>query len=260
MGEGGLEMAELGGKHAVVTGGGTGVGAAIALAFAGAGAHVTVSGRRQSVLDELAQHSDRISSAVCDVTDPENVAALFAEAGKAHGGVDIVVANAGSAESCPFGRESLERWQATLDVNLTGVFLTMQSGLAAMEGKGWGRIINISSVAGLKGYGYIAAYCAAKHGVIGLTKSVAMEVAKTGITVNAICPGYTDTPMLDRTLDNIMKKTGMSREEAAGVLLQQNPTGRFVTPEEVAEMALWLCGPNSASITGQALSVSGGET
>jgi len=139
------------------------------------------------------------------------------------------------------------------------VFLTMQSGLAAMEGRGWGRIVTISSVAGLKGYGYIAAYCAAKHGVIGLTKSVAMEVAKTGVTVNAICPGYTDTPMLDRTLDNIMKKTGMSREDAAGVLLQQNPTGQFVTPEEVAQMTLWLCGPNSASITGQALSVSGGE-
>ena len=252
-------MTELTGKHAVITGGGTGVGAAIALALAGVGATVTVSGRRQSALDEVARQSDNITTAICDVTDPENVATLFAGAIAAHGAVDIVVANAGAAESCPFAKESLERWQATLDVNLTGVFLTMQSGLAAMEGKGWGRIVTISSVAGLKGYGYIAAYCAAKHGVIGLTKSVAMEVAKTGVTVNAICPGYTDTPMLDRTLDNIMKKTGMSREDAAGVLLQQNPTGQFVTPEEVAEMTLWLCGPNSASITGQALSVSGGE-
>ncbi|MEM9105322.1 MAG: SDR family NAD(P)-dependent oxidoreductase [Pseudomonadota bacterium] len=253
-------MADLSGKHAVITGGGTGVGAAIALALADAGATVTISGRRQSVLDEVAQRSERISTAICDVTDPESVAALFSGASAAHGGVDIVVANAGAAESCPFAKESLERWQATIDVNLTGVFLTMQEGLAAMEGKGWGRFITISSVAGLKGYGYIAAYCAAKHGVIGLTKSVAMEVAKTGITANAICPGYTDTPMLDRTLDNIMKKTGMSREEAAGELLRKTPTGQFMQPEEIAETALWLCGPHSASITGQALSVSGGET
>ena len=252
-------MAELTGKHAVVTGGGSGVGASIALALANAGATVTVSGRRPEALDGVAQSSDGISAVACDVTDPASVASLFAQASEAHGGVDIVVANAGVAESVAFPKESLEGWQKTIDVNLTGVFLTMQSGLEAMEGKGWGRIITIASTAGLKGYGYIAAYCAAKHGVIGLTKSVALEIAKSGVTVNAICPGYTETPMLDRTLDNIMKKTGMSREDAAGALLRQNPTGQFVQPEEVAQMVLWLCGPHSASITGQALSVSGGE-
>ncbi|MCP4317015.1 MAG: SDR family oxidoreductase [Hyphomicrobiales bacterium] len=252
-------MAELTGKHAVVTGGGSGVGASIAMVLAQAGASVTVSGRRRDVLEDVARSSDRIFAATCDVTDPESVASLFAQAAAAHDGVDIVVANAGAAESVPFEKESLEGWQRTIDVNLTGAFLTMQSGLASMAGKNWGRIITIASVAGLKGYGYIAAYCAAKHGVVGLTKSVSMEVAKSGITVNAVCPGYTQTPMLDRTLDNIMKKTGMSREDAAKALLRQNPTGAFVQPEEVAQAVLWLCGPNSASITGQALSVSGGE-
>ncbi|MEM6462532.1 MAG: SDR family NAD(P)-dependent oxidoreductase [Pseudomonadota bacterium] len=252
-------MSELSGKHAVVTGGGSGVGASIATALAQAGATVTISGRRQDVLDETAGSSDRISAFQCDVTDPDSVKRLFSEAGHANGGVDIVVANAGAAESVPFHKEALMAWQKTIDVNLTGAFLTMQSGLASMAGRGWGRIITIASVAGLKGYPYIAAYCAAKHGLVGLTKSVAMEVAKKGITVNAICPGYTETPMLDQTLQNITDKTGMSREEAADTLLRQNPTGQFVQPEEVAQMVLWLCGPNSASITGQALSVSGGE-
>ncbi|MEX3009869.1 SDR family NAD(P)-dependent oxidoreductase [Hoeflea sp. TYP-13] len=252
-------MAELSGKHAVVTGGGSGVGASIAQALAEAGATVTVSGRRRDVLDDVAKTSDRISAMTCDVTDPDSVASLFSSVCAAHGGVDIVIANAGAAESVPFSKQDIDGWRKAIDVNLTGAFLTMQAGLSAMAGKDWGRIITIASVAGLRGYPYVAAYCAAKHGVVGLTKSVAMEVAKTGITVNAVCPGYTQTPMLERTLDNIMEKTGMSREDAAKALLRQNPTGQFVQPEEVAQTVQWLCGPNSASITGQALSVSGGE-
>tara|TARA_R110000751_G_scaffold131275_2_gene233550 strand:- start:24142 stop:24903 length:762 start_codon:yes stop_codon:yes gene_type:complete len=252
-------MSDLIGKHAVVTGGGTGVGASIALALAHAGATVTVTGRSKAALVAVAEQSALISAVTCDVTDPVSVKALFCRISQDHGKADIVIANAGVAESIPFTQMDIESWKRMIDVNLTGAFLTMQAGLIGMEDAKWGRIICIGSVAGLKGYAYVAGYCAAKHGVIGLTKSIAQEVAKSGITVNAICPGYTETPMLERTLENIMSKTGRSRDDAAKALLRQNPSGRFVQPEEVAQTVLFLCGPNSASITGQAISVSGGE-
>lgn len=252
-------MTQLDGKHALVTGGGSGVGLSIAHALAGAGATVTVTGRNKDTLDAVAASSPRITGAVCDVTDPAAVKRLFASVKSDHDGADIVVANAGAAESVPFAKLSLDDWKAMIDVNLTGVFLTMQAGLLGMGDKGWGRIVSIASVAGLKGYGYVAAYCAAKHGVVGLTRAVAIEVARSGITVNAVCPGYTQTPMLDRTLDNIAEKTGRSREDAAKTLLRGNPTGRFIEPEEVAQSVLWLCGPHSGAVTGQAISISGGE-
>tara|TARA_R110000744_G_scaffold312313_1_gene419653 strand:- start:121 stop:882 length:762 start_codon:yes stop_codon:yes gene_type:complete len=252
-------MSDLIGKHAVVTGGGSGVGASIALALAHAGATVTVTGRSKAALVAVAEQSALISAVTCDVTDPVSVKALFCRISQDHGKADIVIANAGVAESIPFTQMDIESWKRMIDVNLTGAFLTMQAGLIGMEDAKWGRIISIGSVAGLKGYPYVAGYCAAKHGVIGLTKSIAQEVAKSGITVNAICPGYTETPMLERTLENIMSKTGRSRDDAAKALLRQNPSGRFVQPEEVAQTVLFLCGPNSASITGQAISVSGGE-
>ena len=252
-------MSDLIGKHAVVTGGGSGVGASIALALAHAGATVTVTGRSKAALVAVAEQSALISALTCDVTDPVSVKALFCRISQDHGKADIVIANAGVAESIPFTQMDIESWKRMIDVNLTGAFLTMQAGLIGMEDAKWGRIICIGSVAGLKGYAYVAGYCAAKHGVIGLTKSIAQEVAKSGITVNAICPGYTETPMLERTLENIMSKTGRSRDDAAKALLRQNPSGRFVQPEEVAQTVLFLCGPNSASITGQAISVSGGE-
>ncbi|MCR9135360.1 MAG: SDR family oxidoreductase [Alphaproteobacteria bacterium] len=252
-------MTELEGKHALVTGGGSGVGLSIVRALTNAGASVTITGRNKEALDSVAAESHLITSAVCDVTDAAAVDQLFASVNDDHGGADIVIANAGAAESVPFAKLSLADWNAMIDVNLTGVFLTMQAGLLGMGDKGWGRIVSIASVAGLKGYGYVAAYCAAKHGVVGLTRAVAVEVARSGITVNAVCPGYTQTPMLDRSLDNIAKKTGRSREEAAKTLLRGNPTGRFVEPEEVAQTVLWLCGPHSGAVTGQALSISGGE-
>lgn len=253
-------MTQLEGKHALVTGGGSGVGLSIVNALMDAGASVTVTGRNKDTLDAVAATSPLITSAVCDVTDAAAVERLFAAINAGHGGADIVVANAGAAESVPFSKLSLSDWQAMIDVNLTGVFLTMQAGLLGMSDKGWGRIVSIASVAGLKGYGYVAAYCAAKHGVVGLTRAVAVEVARSGVTVNAVCPGYTQTPMLDRTLDNIAEKTGRSREDAAKTLLRGNPTGRFVEPEEVAQSVLWLCGPHSGAVTGQAISISGGET
>lgn len=252
-------MAQLEGKHALVTGGGSGVGLSIVTALIDAGASVTVTGRNKGTLDVVAASSERITSAVCDVTDSAEVDRLFASVKGEHGGADIVIANAGAAESVPFTKLSLQAWNAMIDVNLTGAFLTMQGGLLGMEGKSWGRIVTIASVAGLKGYGYVSAYCAAKHGVVGLTRAVAIEVAQSGITVNAICPGYTQTPMLERTIDNIVEKTGRSREDAAKTLLRGNPTGRFVEPEEVAQSVLWLCGPHSGAVTGQALSISGGE-
>ncbi|MDA4844598.1 SDR family NAD(P)-dependent oxidoreductase [Hoeflea poritis] len=252
-------MGKLSGKHAVVTGGGSGVGAAIARKLAKAGATVTVSGRRREALDEVAKSQDGITARTCDVTDPDSVASLFATVSDDHGGADIVVANAGAAQASPFAKLDVASWRKTIDVNLTGVYLTIHAGVAAMENKDWGRIVTIASVAGLRGYPYVAHYCAAKHGAIGLTRSVAMELATSGITVNAICPGYTETPMLTEALDNVMDKTGMNRDEATKALLRTNPMGRFIQPDEVAQTVLWLCGPNSGAITGQAVSVSGGE-
>ena len=226
---------------------------------AAAGASVTSIGRRIEALQDVAGQSERMTAAVCDVTDPEAVNRVFSDMRSDHGGADIVVANAGAAESRPLSKMTLDDWNAMLGVNLTGVLLTMQAGLGGMAGKDWGRIVSVASVAGLRGYPYVAVYCAAKHGVAGLTRAAALEVATTGITVNAVCPGYTQTPMLDRSIDNIMEKTGRSREEAMKPLLRQNPMGRFIEPEEVAQAVLWLCGPHSGSITGQALSITGGE-
>lgn len=253
-------MDDLAGKHALVTGGGTGVGAAIALALARAGATVTIAGRRQEPLEKTAREHAGLRWVIGDVTDARSVRAMFAEASAAHGPINIVVANAGAAASKPFLKMDAGDLQAMLDVNLTGVFNVWQAALQPMLDASWGRLIAIASTAGLKGYAYVSGYCAAKHGVVGLTRALALETAKTGVTVNAICPGYTETPMLERTIGNIVLKTGRSRAEAEATLKAQNPQGRFIQPEEVADAVLWLCGSGSASVTGQAISVSGGET
>jgi NAD(P)-dependent dehydrogenase (short-subunit alcohol dehydrogenase family) len=253
-------MMDLAGRHALVTGGGSGVGAAIARALADAGARVTIAGRRPEPLAEVAAGHDGIRTTVADVTDAAQVSALFAEAAEAWGAPDIVVANAGAAASRPFGRTSAEDFREMLDVNLTSVFTTWQAALPAMLGRGRGRLVAIASTAGLRGYAYVAGYCAAKHGVIGLTRALAQETARTGVTVNAVCPGYTRTPMLERSIATIVAKTGRSRDEAQATLLAANPQGRFVEPGEVAAAVLWLCSDAAASVTGQAISVSGGET
>lgn len=244
----------LAGKTVLITGGGTGVGAEMARAFAGAGAGVIVSGRRADPLQAVAGTSGSIRAITADVTDEASVAALFQAAGP----VDIVIANAGAADSAPFARTSLDDWNRMLMVNLTGVFLTLRAGLRQMAG--WGRLISVASTAGLKGYAYVAPYAAAKHGVVGLTRSLSLEVAKREITVNALCPGFLDTEMTDRSIANIMDKTGMDRAKATATLAAHNPQKRLIRPDEVSAAALWLCGPGSDGINGQAIAIAGGET
>jgi NAD(P)-dependent dehydrogenase (short-subunit alcohol dehydrogenase family) len=248
------------GRHALVTGGGSGVGKAVALALAEAGVDVTICGRRVDALEEVAAISDRIHAVACDVTDEDAVAALYEKAEAARGPFDIIVANAGAAESAPAHRIALADWKKTLDVNLTGAFLTVRPALSGMAARKAGRIIFVASVAGLKGYAYVAPYVASKHGVIGLMRALAAETAKSGVTVNAVCPGYVETDMLDHAISTIVEKTGRSAEEARATLAASNPQNRFVQPDEVAATVLWLCGDKAGSITGQAISISGGET
>lgn len=247
----------LAGKHALVTGGGSGAGAAIARALAGAGANVTISGRNPDTLAAVAGAGMRY--ATCDVTRPAEVAAMFEAASAEWGPPAIVVANAGGAASRPFLKTTPQDFAATIELNLGGVFATWHAALAPMLAAGWGRLVAIASTAGLKGYPYVAGYCAAKHGVVGLTRALALETARTGVTVNAVCPGYMLTPMLERSLETIMAKTGRSRSEAEAPLLAANPQGRFIDPAEVAAAVLWLCSGAAASVTGQAISISGGE-
>ncbi|ACY17376.1 SDR family NAD(P)-dependent oxidoreductase [Haliangium ochraceum] len=253
----------LHGRHALVTGAGRGIGAAVVEGLAAAGASVTLVGRRRETLDQVAQ---RVASAgtaarviTADVTDEHAVDTAFREAAKVLRPVDILVNNAGVADSAPLSKMSLSDWNRTLAVNLTGVFLCCRAALPPMEQRGFGRIVTIASTAGLRGYPYVAAYAASKHGVIGLTRSLALECARKGITINAVCPGYTETDMLARTVENIQEKTGRSAEDARAALSRLNPQGRFVQPDEVARAVVWLCMPGSESVTGQAIAVAGGE-
>lgn len=245
----------LAGKHAVVTGGGTGVGADVARTLAEAGAKVTIMGRSEAPLQ-----AQDLPYQLCDVTDAAAVQTAFDAARAAQGPIEIMVANAGAAESVPFARMTPEHLNSMLAVNLVGVSNCWQAALPDMKAAGWGRMIAVASTAAQKGYPYVAAYCAAKHGVVGLTRALSLELAATGITVNALCPGFIETPLLDRSIANIVKTTGMSEEQAAKSLKAGNPQKRFIQTDEVAGAALWLCSEAARSVNGHALSISGGET
>jgi NAD(P)-dependent dehydrogenase (short-subunit alcohol dehydrogenase family) len=249
--------------HAAVTGAGSGIGAASALALACAGAKITLLGRRRERLDAQAraitEHRGIAAGEVLDITNAAAVPAVFEAAAKRFGPVDILVNNAGDAESAPFGKTSLELLERMLRVNLTGAFLCTQAVLPAMLRAKRGRIVNMASTAGLKGYAYVTAYSAAKHGLVGLTRALALETARTGVTVNAVCPGYTETELADQAVSRIAAKTGRSPDAARAELAAINPMGRLVTPDEVAATVLYLCLPSSSAITGQAIVVAGGE-
>lgn len=246
-------------RHAVVTGGGSGIGAAIARALVDAGARVSLMGRRLEALRTVAgELGDAAVCVACDVADEASVARAFAVA-RERAPIDLLVNNAGAVQSAPLAKTGLAQWQRTLDVNLTGAFLCQQQVLPAMVERGYGRVVNVASTAGLKGYAYVAAYVAAKHGLVGLTRAAALELAKTGVTVNAVCPGYTDTEIVKEAVATIVRKTGRDEAGARAALAAGNPQGRLVQPEEVAQAVLWLLRADSASITGQAIAVAGGE-
>jgi NAD(P)-dependent dehydrogenase (short-subunit alcohol dehydrogenase family) len=249
----------LEGRHAVVTGGGRGIGKAVATVLAAAGARVTLLGRNHTRLQDTAAILTAARAVRCDVTDEAAVGAAFAEARQAFGPVALLVNNAGAAESAPLVRTSLELFRRLLDVNLIGTFLCSRAALPDMLEAGFGRIVNVASVAGLKGAAYVSAYCAAKHGVVGLTRALALETARKGITVNAVCPSYTDTEMARGAIANIALKTGRSTAEAEAELVRKNPQARLIRPQEVAASVLWLCAPGTEAITGQAIAIAGGE-
>ena len=249
-------------SHAVVTGAGSGIGAAIVLALAGAGVRVSLMGRRLGVLEATAKQSAQSSEThpiSCDVVDEQSVQQAFKAAVAQLGPIDILVNCAGIAPTKAFHKLDSQEWNEVIAINLNGVFHCTKQVIDSMREKKCGRVINIASTASLKGYPYVSAYCAAKHGVLGLTRSLALETARHGITVNAICPGYTDTDIIRTSIANIVKKTGRSEAEARREFTKANPQGRLIDPQEVGAMVLWLCADSSASITGQALSLSGGE-
>jgi NAD(P)-dependent dehydrogenase (short-subunit alcohol dehydrogenase family) len=247
-------------QHALVTGGGSGIGAAIAVVLMQAGMRVTITGRRLDVLKaHAARYPSQMQAVQMDVADAESVEQAFAQARATFGPVHILVNNAGQAASAPFLKTDESLWQQMLSVNLSGTFHCTQAALPDMLATQWGRVINVASTAGLAGYAYVAAYVAAKHGVIGLTRALALEVAKKGITVNAVCPGYTETDILRESIANVVAKTGRTEVQARAEFASGNPQGRIVQPEEVAGTVLWLASQSAASVTGQSIAVCGGE-
>ena len=246
------------GKHVFITGGGHGIGAACAEALAAHGAALSLTGRNTEKLAATAAKLPGTDARPLDVTDEEAVVRVFGEAVASLGPVDILINNSGIAETAPYLRTSADMMRRLMEVNVIGAHVCTQQALPAMVDKGWGRVVNMSSLAGLSGQPYIAAYSASKHAMIGLTRTLALEVAKKGITVNAVCPAYVETGMVEAGVANIQKLTGMSEEDARGELAKKNPQGRIIEASEVGATVAWLCLPGSESITGQSIAMAGG--
>lgn len=244
--------------HALVTGGARGIGREIASTLTRSGAIVTVLGRDRTALESVVAAGAARFAVVADVTDQAEVNAAVTEA-TAQQEIDILVANAGAAESALFAKSDAALFARMIDVNFMGAVHAIQAILPSMQNRLYGRLVVVASTAGLKGYAYASAYCAAKHAVIGLVRSLALELATTGVTVNAVCPGFTDTDLVAASIDNIMKRTGRSQTQAVAELTKHNPQGRLVTPAEVADAVLWLCGEGTSAVTGQAIAIAGGE-
>ncbi|MFN4311137.1 MAG: SDR family NAD(P)-dependent oxidoreductase [Ferrovibrio sp.] len=248
------------GRHVLVTGASRGIGWAVARAFAAQGAILSLCGRDANLLEQRRTAlAGRHAAFVADLTDPAAAARIVELAIAAQGPLDVLVNNAGYGASQPFAKMASEHWDQMLAVNLSSVFHVTRAAIGGMLARKQGRIVNIASTAGLTGYAYVAAYVAAKHGVVGLTRALAREYASQGITVNAVCPGYVDTEMTAATIDTIVRKTGRSAEEARAELAKSNPQGRLIQPEEVADAVLWLAGDAAGSVTGQCIAIAGGE-
>ena len=250
-------------KHALVTGAGSGIGQAVAVALAAGGYRLSLLGRRADALQQTRARIGAGAEVLClsaDVSSPDSVATAFAAARERFGAIEVLVNCAGAAPSAPFHALGADDWRRVMAVNLDGVFHCCAQAVPSMRERRGGRIITIASTASLKGYAYVSAYCAAKHGVLGLTRALALELATRGVTVNAICPGYTDTDIVRNAIATIVRKTGRSESEALAEFTRANPQGRLIDPAEIADTVLWLCSESARSITGQAISVSGGET
>ena len=248
----------LQGQRALVTGGGRGIGRAIAAALTQAGATVSILGRDEATLQDAVGAGVAADWSTCDVRDDASVSAALDRLSREQA-FDIAIANAGAVETGPFMRSDTERFRRMLDINLIGTVNLFHATLPAMLEHRRGRLIAIASTAGHRGYPYVSAYVAAKHAVVGLVKSLALETARSGVTVNAVCPGYADTDMATASIDNVAAKTGKSREDALAAMIKDNPQGRLIAPEEVAAAVLYLCGPGSDAVTGQSLMINGGE-
>jgi NAD(P)-dependent dehydrogenase (short-subunit alcohol dehydrogenase family) len=252
-------MASLSGRHALVTGGGRGIGRAVAAALSAAGATVTVLGRQKNALDETVAAGHAAGVIAADVTDPVAIDAGIKAAEAARGPFDILVANAGGVSTAPFGKTDPGQFQKLFDLNVMGIVHATRAVLPGMVSRKFGRIVAVASTAGLKGYPYVTAYCTTKHAVVGLVRSLAVETAKTGVTVNAICPGYTDTDLVRESVASVTAKTGKTSDEVIAQYVKDVPMARLIKPEEVAAAVLYLCSNDAGAVTGTAMTVAGGE-